>query len=832
MADGRALVVPQILAFGACPVVVPGRGRVLCVSAALPFRLSDGVTLRGEQWYEAVARSAGPTAVPDTLAPLPGAEVLVLGPVAAVHGDAREASLHCGDVARRLLLRPDPDTPDVAPVLGPDTAVWHEHDNPVGRGGPGDPRSPLIVDADAPDRPFWLGPTPFDHPARQRRVGTPTPGSGAGWPPDAQPSALHEAHPGLWTQALHPGDRLRMHGLSREDVDLGLPPYRIVLASCRMPDAQWRMEIVRIHCVTLLPIAGLGAVIWRAAIALGNDVLGESVFALVAALEDVDAPDRDVDALSDIAVARWQDPLQAMDDRPLLPAALASTVALPFATREGPDPIADRQAAAERWIREETGLPEDFNPFAREDDIAAQLEEKTVGAQAQPDVGALDEMAASALSDARRRHAKAGFHPPDAEAMRKPVARGHALESEIETRLTRPFQSPRERALVSSLSHAERLHGVDPMQTLERLTEARRMAIEPMLGWPPLPREEAIVFGTRLMARLRQSAPFAHLDVAGAIVGESAEGPAAEADPDDTPCIADHVLDRCLAEQTVWHGVEFDRCVVRDTTFAESRFEHCVFRDCTFESVNFSRVTFDEVLFVRCTFEGTTSTATTWLRCRYTDCTWQTLSFVEPALRETAFSGGAWRQVQMTEGLMVDVELRDMRLDEVTCSAMHAPNTTFEAVVMHKVWVLSKGFMLSTFRGVEADTCGFLSSAHFDGTCFERSRFVRTGFTNASFARSRLDAACLFVQCDFSGAVFQETSLSAVRFLECSMARTRWHGVHADAAWFKGSILRGVDFGDTLLTGAVFADADIDGLTFQEDKVIGADFRGTVLGVD
>ena len=106
----------------------------------------------------------------------------------------------------------------------------------------------------------------------------------------------------------------------------------------------------------------MGAVIHRAAVPLGNDILGESVGALIAALEDVDSPMQDEEHWSDIAADRWEDPVRSLDDRPLLPKALAATVTLPF---DLPDDGAmeARRAATEAWMREEAGLP-DESPFA------------------------------------------------------------------------------------------------------------------------------------------------------------------------------------------------------------------------------------------------------------------------------------------------------------------------------------------------------------------------------------------------------------------------------------------------------------------------------------
>ena len=70
-----------------------------------------------------------------------------------------------------------------------------------------------------------------------------------------------------------------------------------------------------------------------------------------------------------------------------------------------------------------------------------------------------------------------------------------------------------------------------------------------------------------------------------------------------------------------------------------------------------------------------------------------------------------------------------------------------------------------------------------------------------------------------------------VHFLSCSMATSVWRQTRAGDAWFWGSLLRGVDFGDTEWSRAVFADADVAGTQFRPEHIIGADFRGTVRGI-
>ena len=348
MNEGRALTYPQAIAFGARCLTVPRRGNVLCASATVAFSLHDAKVLKPAQWYEALRACAGTEATPDAMAPLPGAEVLVLGGI-EVDEPRREAALRCGSVSRAIILKPDPDAPGEPIDAGPEAAVWHAEDNPDGRGGPGDDRRPLIIDVDRPTRPLWLGPTPMQHPVRLSRMGVPDARSGAGWPTDAKLSVLHDAHEAFWARALNPGDPLVLTGLSSDEVNIDLPPYRIAMVSARAPGLKWFAEDVRIHSVTLVPRAGVGAMLWRAGIDLGEDIMGQSITALVAALEDADAPARDPEELAYIAEQRWLRPELTLDDRPLLPPALAATVAPPLVFPPDDDPHALKQSAAQDW---------------------------------------------------------------------------------------------------------------------------------------------------------------------------------------------------------------------------------------------------------------------------------------------------------------------------------------------------------------------------------------------------------------------------------------------------------------------------------------------------
>ena len=463
-AHGRAMVFPLAIGVGARPVDVPGRGTVLCVSAFFPFRLSDGEPMRPADWYQAVSVCGGENAVPDAMVPLPGAEVLVLGDVPPVEGDYREARVRCGTVAKDFLLRPNPDAPEVPLRLGPATAAWHRDDNPMGRGGPEDRRRPLILDRQETQRPLWLGATPLEHPTRMRRVGTSA--SGIGWPGDTQQSVLNEAHPAFWAQALYPGDPLAVRGLGGADVETNLPRYRTAMTSGRA-DGSVVLETSRIHAVTLIPSADQCAVFWRAAIDLGDDVLGENVVMLVVALEDMNAPVQDEYHWAGIATDRWDDPSLALDDRPLLPAALAAAMPAPFELPEGASPIEERIAAAEDWVKKETGAPE-TNPFSdsapEEAGLVGEMQQAAAGDGANPpnsaDIAAL---AQTAMAAAKKKHDKRGFPAPsepesgEEQPPPDPVPRGEALGAEIARRLRAPFQSQHEVEIARQLRAAQ--HG-------------------------------------------------------------------------------------------------------------------------------------------------------------------------------------------------------------------------------------------------------------------------------------------------------------------------------------------------------------------------------------
>lgn len=824
MSDGRALVFPVAIALGARSLTLPGRGAVLAVSALYAFRLSDGAHVRPATWYESVASFAGPDVIPDSMSPLPGAELVVLGALPPPDEDSREAFVRCGMLDRRLIVRRDPDAPDAPLEPAPEAAVWHAEDNPVGRGGPDDERRALIVDPDDPQRPLWLGPTPFDHALRLRLAGTPDAASGTGWPRDADSSVLYDTHPALRAEAFQPGERLEFDGLGGAALESSLPPYRIAITSGRA-DGRFLTESARIHGVSLLPAADLGAMFWRAAIDVGKDVFGESVVALIAALEDADDGRKDPEHWGRIAVERWLQPEKMMDDRPLLPAALAATVSPPFAMPEGGDPMKERYDAADAWARREMGVEE--NPFGGaappEVELAGKAIEEAENEDEPPDVEAVGEMAEAALAASRRRHAEAGFEEQDAEAERPPERRGERLDAEIAERLSGPYRAERERALARAM-RANALEGMDADDTLRRLADARILSPSPAPSWPAFEEDEAERFGEALFERLSKGDVERHVDVSGAIVAQEVDvsGPAGQRR------ITARRLDGVLAEETVWRNTVFSHCEFAETGFARASFEACRFESCTFRRANLSAADVLESTFVDCTFTELRITEPTWYRCRFERCTFEDVSASNLATSEVEFEGGSWRQVSMMDGILIDTVFRRLDMQEVTFAEVHAPQSRLERLSMSKVWVMAKGFPLSVFEDVEGVSCGFLSYAHFDQSSFSRVRFAMTGFTNAVFTDTRFEPGCRFDACDLSGAMFANVLMEGVHFLECLMTGSRWANVKASEAWFHAARLRGVDFADTELARAVFTDADIEDTLFLPDKTIGADFRGTV----
>ena len=837
--EGRAHVFPQAIGFGARPVAVPGRGDVLCVSGLFPFRVADGSPVRPTDWYREISLHGGDNAIPDTMTPLPGAELLVLGTVPpVVDAERRRAFVRCGSVVRNLELRPDPDAPSAPLDPGPEAAAWHEEENPVGRGGPDDNRKPLIVNADDPSRPVWLGATPFDHPTRLAAMGTPDAESGTGWPKDATAEVFHDAHPAFRAESFHPGDPLVCQGLDGEDIDTVLPPYRMTFSTiCNKVD----MALLppRIMSVMVIPKVGIAAVIWRASMHLGDDTLGEKVHALVAAMEDVDAPEQDETHWCDIAVTRWLEPEKAADDRPLLPAALAAVAASPFAIPEG-DGVSERIEAAQEWMRDEAGMPE--NPFeddpkkAEVDGLLEQMDEETGEDDEPPDGAAVANIATAAMAAAKQRHEKAGFPEPeeDIDAPRMPLLRADSLNGEIDRRLQAPYQSEQDRALRDNAKSNPDpdLPQLDPDEMLTKIADVRMTSPKAPLPWPALVDEEALAFGAAVAKRINESPLERHIDISCAAVGtvqeigaEALGGAVAGSAP--FVAFVDKEFVGLLAEETMWRDVEFDQCRFDDSTFAGARFFNCRFRTCTFRKVNFSSATFDGCEFQDCGFDDINCMEFAGINLRFVNCRLTRVNLMDPAMRDSEFVGGEWTEVQFMDGLLIRIAFRDMRFDQVTFGAVHAPHTTFERVSMYKFFCMSKGFPGSTFDQVEAETCGFVSSIHFDECRLSGVRFTETGFTGASFAKAELTGQCCFETCDFSSAIFSETQLAGTRFLQCTMATSIWLGSDATEAWFMGAALRGVNFNDTDLHRAVFTDSDLAGVDFEAHRTIGADFRGT-----
>ena len=821
MSEARSLVFPTAIALGARPLTVPGGGNVLVASAFYAFRLSDGAHVRPADFYASVASHAGALVVPDSMAALPGSELLVLGAVPAVENETRPARVRCGMLESEVDLFRDPEEPDAPFVPDLSAAVWHEEDNPLGRGGPDDDRIPLIVAKHDPEQPIWFGPTPFDHPLRLRRAGTPDAASGTGWPSDASAEALYESHPAYWARSFSPADPLAVEGLSSAPLDTRLPAYRIAITSGRQ-DGRFLVEAARIQGVTIIPSADVGAMCWRVAIDVGDDILGESVQVLIAALEDVDSPPKDPEHWGRIAVNRWLEPDTALDDRPLLPRELAAAVVLPFAMAEN-DPMKERHASAEEWMKGEVGMGE-TNPFgALAPDEEMGLAEKVVEASekddAPPDANEIDDIASALMAASKRRHEEAGFtDPPDDQP--EPEVRGDQLDAEIEQRLSGPYRSGRDREIANTI-HGNEVEGVDPDDVLEKLANARQISPDPAVAWPSLDDEEAPRLGEALYERLCEESPQRHVDVSGAaITGKSSDGGRRR--------IVGRRFDGLFAEDTIWNGTVFSGCEFEESSFARAKFEHCEFRDCRFRQTNLSKTEFAECKLFDCAFADLRLVDPTWRDSRFERCMFEDVSLTNVAMSDNVFDGGSWKKLDVADGLLMDVTYRDFSMVEVTLSEVMAPQNRFERVSMHKVWVMGKGPAGSVFEEVEADTCGFLGYVRFDQSTFNRVRFAMTGFTNAVFADTEFAVGCQFDRCDFTGAVFANVGMEGIRFVECSMTGSQWSNVKAPNAWFYAALLRGVDFGDTELANAVFADADLEGTKYLPDKTIGADFRGTV----
>ena len=275
MNDERALVLPTgVVTIGTRALDVPRGRRVLCVSCILAFRIEDGIPVDPRDWYGAVASHAGPMAIPDSTAPLPGAEVLVLGPVGPVCEEPSRVRLAVsGGFDVELVLRSDAADPSPGPTLRADfaRAVLHPEHNPQGRDPDGDPPPAVLLARDA-KQPVWLGSTPFDHPLRVRAAGNFADfQQSRGWPPDADPWVLGEAHPLFRCERIDPGATLTLEGLFDDGAPrtLRVPPYRIALTSAWRAE-EFRSETMRIHTLAVIPAAGVAAAIWRASVGLSD----------------------------------------------------------------------------------------------------------------------------------------------------------------------------------------------------------------------------------------------------------------------------------------------------------------------------------------------------------------------------------------------------------------------------------------------------------------------------------------------------------------------------------------------------------------------------------
>ena len=830
MPMGKSLICPKAIALTYRVVDVPGRGMVLCASAFLPFGLPGGEPIETQDWYEMLSQDGGDNAVPDSMSPLPGAEIIVVGKLPPVVGEHRKASIRCGSLVKSFTIYSDSENPDASILADPSAALWHKEDNPDGRGGPDDKRKPLIVDDSEPDKPIWLGSTPYDHPVRMRRIGIPDVASGGGWPNDADPSVLYDTHSAFWSKnGFQPGDLLEINGLSEEDLSLHIPRYRIVMTSGS--NAGWVLESSRIHCVMLLPSKNTGSVIWRASISLGDDTLGESVAVLVAALEDADAPMREdaAEHWARLVQGRWEHPERALDDRPLLPAKLAAAVVSPYALDGAMEEADERHRATEEWLKNEYNLPEE-NPFeaaaAEQLEVLDKTKEMIEADEDEVDKSLemenMSNTADKVMEMSKSRHREAGFEEPTPEQQREAVVRGSKLSTEIETRLLQPYRTEHEIMIAQRIDeHAA--DTLDSKEVLEKLAKARIISNDAPLFWPAMVEEEAIKFGDRVFEYLSEENVERHIDISTAsTIGEIREDGSYER------IISNRRLDGILSEESQWRGIKFLHCEFYESTFVNSRFENCQFNGCTFQETNLSRATLASNFFEECTFNQLNLNEPIWMDCEFKNCVFNDVSILEGMMNKIGFVGGHWKDMQIVGAVIAYLTVHKSDWQNILIQDVHMPHCELKQLSMLNVWGVSKGMPGSVFEDVEATTCGFIAQFHFDESQFIRTRFYQTGFCNSIFKGSSFTPGCQFSACDMGGAIFIDAELSGVRFLQCLMPTSIWSNTNATEAWFFGSIVRGVDFKDTELSRAVFADADISGAKFLPDKTIGTDFRGTI----
>ena len=798
MFEGRALVHPLALMVGARAVDRPGTGYCLTASVLVPFEIETGRLAEPARWCQAVAvLGAGP---PDSMAPLPGAEVLVLTEAAA----RREGrvDIECGAIAVHLALRAREDG---AIDTGPRGAAWNESDNEWGRRR----EAPSIVDRDRPERPIWLGPTPPDHPARLAVAGAYASGSEARWGDGASPDIFYDAHRAFRAERIEPRDPIRIEGLTPNPIRARVPPWRVSIA-CGTSEGLWRTLPARIHTLAFAPGPGLAAAAWRAPIELdSHDPLGLRIEALVAALDDDDDPERSAEELGRIAVERWIDPALALDDRPLLPRSLRPL----HASIGGPpdaDPVKDQVDDAKAWAEESAPIPggSPFKGPAGAHAISEELEAITGGR----DPASLDANAIGALGDrvlamARERHEAAGLGEPP-ERNESPERRGAALDSEIDLRLGSAFASERERALRCEIE-AHGRGAMDADEVLAGLAGARAASPAPMTAWAPLAPDEAARLGEALARALRAGGLPGHADVAHAKVeGQRIEGGSST---------------DLLAERTTWRSAVLEDVTIRGGTLAGSTWNGVVLRRCRIDGVNLAQARFEGCVFDSCELTGVRASDLTLVDSRFTDCRLERVEWTDPVLRDVTFERGAWSEVAIAEGLLVGTTIEETALDRVTFLATHAPGTTLRGATLRKVWAMGKGFPGSRFERVSAKTCGFVGQVHFDECAIEGSTFEDTGFSGAVFDGARMDASTCFERCDLTGAAFARACIAGATMVECGLCASTWEEVDARRVRMRGAMLRGVDLRTVELADAAIVESDLAGTRFTPERTTGAD---------
>ena len=799
MFEGRVLVHPLALMLGARTVDRPVTGHSLVASALVPFEIGSGRLVEPARWCQAIAALGGSVA-PDSMAPLPGAELLVLtGPDAAREG---RADIECGAIRVHVMLK---DAGDGTFDTGPRGAVWRERENETGRR-----RAPSIVDRERPDRPVWLGPTPPDHPARLALAGEYGRESGGRWGGGASDETFYEAHLRFRAAAVEPRDRIRIDGLTPHLVHGRVPPWRVSIA-CATSEGVWQGLPARIHTLAVVPGAGLAAAAWRAAVALDpHDPLGLRIEALVAALDDDDGPERGAEDLGQIAVDRWTDPALALDDRPLLPRSLRP-LHVPLGGVPRSDPAAERVADAMAWAEESSALPPDGNPF-RGPDQARALREEIEAITEGRDPASLDTAAIGALGDralamARERHEAAGFgEPPHKDET--PEERGAGLDAEIALRLETAGSSDRDRSVRDNLlAHGN--EGLDADEVLTGLARTRAASPEPMTVWAPFATEEAVRFGDAFTRAFGAGSLPPHADVSHAVVeGQRIEGGS---------CVD------VLAERTAWRDAELDDVRFEGGSLSGSVWSGVILRRCRFDGVNLSQARFEGCVFESCELAGVPASDLTLVEARFRDCRIERVDWTDPAFRDVTFVGGAWSEVALAEGLLVGTTIEETTLDRVTFLSTFAPETTLRRATLHKVWALGKGFPGSRIEDVSARTCGFVGQVHFDECSFAGSTFENTGFSGAVFDGARMDERTRFERCDFTGAGFARARIAGVTLVECGLCASTWEEVDATLVRMRGAVLRGVDLRTVDLAGAVIIESDLEGARFSPERTEGAD---------